>query len=368
MNSFCILFADSFKNYDVGGLAKGRTLASLPVGCRYRLVDFMLSSLVKAGVPNIGILTTTNYNSLMDHLGWGKDWNLNRKNSGLKILPPMASVGSIFPRNKFEALYNAEQYIGKMLQDYCILADSNIVANIDFEDVMKFHQDNNADITILTVSRKPEPGEIEMIVDHKNRAYDSLYHQHGADYECNTMLKTIIMHKDLLKTLIKRGTTLGWEDMARDYISKNFNKLNVYTYKVEGYSKVVTDPESFYALNMDLLEEDVHSELFLSGTEIMTRVKDSVPTMYGKNAQISNSIFADGSHIYGKVENSVIFRDVLIEEGAEVKNCVLMNGTVVKAGASLSHVITDKLVTVNENKELKGDENCQFIVPKLKNI
>lgn len=72
MNTFCILFADIFKNQDIEGFAKNRSIASLYVGCRYRMVDFMLSNLVKASVPNIGILTTTNYNSLMDHVGSGK--------------------------------------------------------------------------------------------------------------------------------------------------------------------------------------------------------------------------------------------------------------------------------------------------------
>ena len=127
MNAFCILFSDIFKNYTIGGFVKDRTLGSLPIACRYRMVDFILSSLVKANVPNIGIIATNNYNSLMDHVGWGKDWDLNRKNSGLKILPPMATVNSSIVRNKFDALNNILPYIDSMLQDYCIVADTNII-------------------------------------------------------------------------------------------------------------------------------------------------------------------------------------------------------------------------------------------------
>lgn len=365
MNAFSILFSDGFKNYDIGGFVRNRTLASLPVGCRYRMVDFMLSSLVKANVPNIGILATNNYNSLMDHVGWGKDWDLNRKNSGLKILPPLAISNTGVARSKFEALNHALPYINSMLQKYCILADSNIIGNIDFRDMLDFHEKNNADFTVVCVKRKPRNGEIEMMVDSKNRAYDSLYHQFGADYECNTLIKVTLMNKEMLLDMIKKGNSQGWEDIVRDYISKNFNRFNVYAYELNGYCKVVDSLDSYFNLNMDLLNENVSKELFLSDTEILTRVKDSVPTLYGPDANIKNSMLADGCKINGSVENSIIFRDVIIEDGAQVNNSILMSGTVVKKGAKLDYVITDKSVSIGENKDLKGDKNRQFTVPKF---
>ena len=368
MDAFCILFADTFKKQDIGGFAKNRTISSLHVGCRYRLVDFMLSSLVKANVPNIGILTTTNYNSLMDHVGWGKDWDLNRKNSGLKILTPLSIADTVVPKNKFEALINAQAYIESMLQDYCILADANIVCNIDFKEALEYHKRNNADITVFTRRSRPQPKEIEMVLDEKNRAYDSLYHPQGSDSECNTLFKVTILHKELLLKIIQKGNTLGWEDIVGDYISKNFNKLNVYAYKVDGYCRIVDSLDSYYELNMDLLNEEISKEIFLSGTEILTRIKDSVPTVYGKKAEVKNCLLADGSHINGKVENSIVFRDVLIEDGAEVKNSIIMSGTVVKSGAKLDYVIADKGVVVSKNKMLKGDKNCQFSIPKNKVI
>lgn len=359
MNAFCILFSDSFKNHEIAGFVKNRTLASLPVGCRYRLVDFMLSYLVEANVPNIVILAINNYNSLMDHVGWGKDWDLNRKNSVLKILPPLAISNTGVARNKFEALNEAEKYISSMLQDYCIIADPNIICNVDFNEMLKFHENNNADITVACARRKPLDGEIEMMVDNKNRAFDSLYHQQGADYECNTLLKITILKKDLLKEIIKKGTSQGWEDLVRDYVSKNFNRLNVYAYQIEGYCCVINSLENYFEFNMDLLKEEISREIFLSGKEILTRVKDSVPTIYGEYANVKNSMLADGCSINGTVENSIIFRDVFIEEGAVVKNSILMSGTVVKKGAKLDYVITDKSAVINENKELKGDKNCQ---------
>ena len=95
VNAFCVLFADNYRNDDLQGLARHRTLASLSVASRYRMVDFMLSSLVKAEVSNIAVVTNHHYKSLMDHLSWGKDWDLNRKNSGLKFITPMSNHLSI---------------------------------------------------------------------------------------------------------------------------------------------------------------------------------------------------------------------------------------------------------------------------------
>lgn len=368
MNAFSLLFSNSFKDYDIGGFVKNRTLASLPVACRYRLVDFIMSYLVKANVPNIGIIATNYYSSLMDHVGWGKDWDLNRKNSGLKIIPPMATNNSGIAKTKFEALSNAEPYIDSMLQDYCILADTNIICNIDFQKMVEFHESKNADFTVAFVKRKAQAGEIEMIIDEKNRAYSSLYHPNGADYECNTLIKIIIMNKKTLKDIILKGTSQGWEDLVRDYISKNYNKLNVYAYEISGYSAVINNLETFYQFNMDLLDEKISKQLFLSGTPILTRVKDSAPTFYGENSKIKNSMFADGCHVYGEVENSLVARDVVIEEGAIVKNSILMSGTIVKAGAKLDYVIADKNAVITQNKELKGDKNCQFTIPKNKTI
>lgn len=368
MNAFCFLFADSFKGYDIGGLTKNISLASLPVSCRYRLVDFMLSSLVKADVSNIGIITTKNYNSLMDHVGWGKDWDLNRKNSGLKILTPLAISDTSVAKSKFEALSAAEKYMDSVLQQYVIVADSNIVCQVDFNDMLRFHEKNNADITVAVIKRKPDCDEFEMILDEKSRAYDCLSHKNGADYECNTLLKITLMHKDYMKKLIQKGNTLGWEDIVKDYISKNFNKLNVYAYEIDGYCKVINSVESYCEFHKDLLDEKVSREIFLSKTQILTRVKDSVPTFYGENSKVKNSMLADGCHIFGEIENSIVFRDVVIEEGAKVKNSILMPGTTIKKGVSLDNVISDKHVEVGEKKTLIGDENCPVIIPKYKKI
>ena len=367
VNAFCILFADNYRNDDLQGLVRNRTLASLAVASRYRMVDFMLSSLVKAEVSNIAVVTNHHYKSLMDHLSWGKDWDLNRKNSGLKFITPMSNHQSNrVAQDKIEALGDAARYADTLLEEYCILADGNIVGNIDFKEMVNYHKSTNADITLAYTYRKPQQRESQIIFDDKNRVYDSLYHYDGYDQVCPTQVKIYIMSKQMFKELVKKGTTLGWQDLLLDFITKNFHRLNVYGYEIKNYNRTINSVQEYYNFNRDLLNPEKLNELFLSGTDILTRVADSVPTTYGDGAIVKNSILGDGCEINGIVENSILFRDVVVEDGAVIKNSIVLPNCVIKKSAYLDCVILDKYAVVSEKVELKGTENCQVIVEKGK--
>lgn len=365
MNAFSILFSDNYRGDDLSGLTRVRTLSSIPIGARYRLIDFMLSSLVTSGIPNIGILVNHNYNSLVDHVGWGKDWDLNRKNSGLKIITPMVDgVGKSIITSKFDALENAMFYLDEVLQDYVILADANIIANIDFKEMLQYHEEKNADITIAYTYAEPKAQDSQIIFDERGRVYDSLYRINGYDEKVATQVRIHIMSKSFFKSIIERGLTLGWENLMRDFISKNFNKLNVYAYEIKGYFRSIDTITDYYQFNMDLLNDAVREELFLSGTEVLTRVKDSVPTFYGENADVQNSVLADGCIVKGTVENSVISRDVVVEEGAIIRNSIIMTKCVISKNAVVENTIMDRYAAVSENRRVAGTEVEPYIIHK----
>lgn len=365
MNAFSILFSDNFRGDDLSGLTRKRTLASISVGSRYRLIDFSLSALVNANVPNIGILVNNNYNSLVDHVGWGKDWDLNRKNSGLKIITPMSDTGlKAVTTNKFDALGNALFYLDSVLQDYVILADTNIIANINYKEMLDYHINSGSDITVAYTYKQPADQDSQIIFDDRGRVYDSLYHIKGYNEVVATQLKVHILSKSLLREVIQRGVTVGWENLMRDYISKNYNKLNVYAYQVHGYCKVINNIKDYYDFNMDLLNEDIRNELFLSGVDILTRVKDSVPSFYSETSEVRNSVLADGCLIKGSVENSIISRDVVIEEGAVVKNSIIMNRCVIGKGAIVNNTIMDRRSHVSEGTNVSGTTTEPYIIHK----
>lgn len=365
MNALSILISDNYKNENLSGLVRKRTLSSIPIGSRYRLIDFMLSSLVEARISNIVVLANNNYDSLVDHLGSGKDWDLSRKNSGLKVITPLANdKGKAIAVNKFDALSNSLYYLDKVLEEYVIIADANIIANVDFNSILNWHMETNADITIGYAYLRPSEKDTQIVFDDRGRIYDSLYHMYGGSEIVPTQLEIQIMSKRLFREIVEKGMTLGWENMMNDYISKNFNKLNVYGYEIRGYCRVINNIRDYYDFNMDLLNDNVRSELFLSKTEILTRVKDSVPTFYGENADVKDSILADGSIINGYVENSVISRDVVIEEGAVVKNSIIMTKCYIEADTVIENTIIDRYSRVTRGTRVSGTRNEPYIIHK----
>ena len=367
MNAFCILFADSYEKLDLSELADDRTLASIPFGARYRIVDFALSSLVGANVHTIGIVTRNKYGSLMDHVGWGKDWDLNRKNGGIKFLTPfLHDMDPAFIGNKIEALNSVMDFIKSSLPEYCILCDSNIVMNIDLKKFMEYHKEKNADITVAYARQKSAARNLEIMLDADGRVVDTLYHQHAHAEEKNIHLEMMILKKELLISLIEKGITYGWYSLKKDVIAHGFADYRIYGYRVDGYAAVINSVEKFYKTNMDLLEKDVRLELFHGKNQILTRIKDSVPTMYGEHAKVSASLVADGAVVDGTVERCIVFRDVVIKKGAHVRDSIIMQGTVIEEDAELFGVITDKDVVVGRAHRLCGTKECPFIIKKGK--
>ena len=365
MNAFSILFSDTF-NYDrIGELTKNRNLASVPFGGRYRLVDFVLSSLVKARVPNVGVITRNNYSSLVDHLGSGKDWDLDRKNGGLKILTPFANnLGNSYSKNKFEALNSIKTYIRHNLPEYAILADTNIVCNIDFKKMIEYHKETNADVVCLYKKRDVYEGSTSIQVDEKGQICGSRYHGIANSEQDNFVLKVYVMKKSFLLDLIDTGITYGWEEFNRDFITKQFSTYRIFAMKQTGYCKVLRNINDYYQANMDLLNPEIRREIFQSDTHILTKIKDSVPTMYGSYSTIKNSLIADGCKIDGTVENCVIFRGVHIKKGAVVKNSIIMQGAEISENCQITNVIADKNMTLNEGVVLTGSETFPFIISK----
>ena len=367
MNAFCILFSNSYDNIGVGEISSDRTLASVPFGARYRVVDFILSSLVGAHVRDIGIITGNKYGSLMDHVGWGKDWDLNRKNGGIKFLTPfLRDNSSAIISNEIEALNSVMHYIKTSPHEYCILCDSNIVLNIELKNFVKYHKEKNADITFAYKNMSTTDKELEVMLDDNGKLVDTLFHQNPHEDKKNIQLGIVVMKKELLISLIEKGITYGWYSIKKNIIAHGFNDYKIYGYNVEGYTSVIKSVEDFYKTNMDLLDKNVRLELFNGKNPILTRIKDTVPTIYGNDANIKNSLIADGCSIEGTVENCIIFRDVKIKKGAIVKDSIIMQGTIIEENAIISGVITDKDVVVSADRMLAGTPTMPFIINKGK--
>ena len=366
-----MIFPNSYDSL-VPDLVSERLMASIPFASRYRMCDFMISSMVHCGIDNISILVRKNYHSLLDHLGNGREWDLTRKNGGLNIVPPFAQKQIKVFSGRIEALESIRGYLRKQTEKYVILSDANLAVNFDFNALLDAHIKSGADVTM--VYRKQE---IPQSLIRQSTAGMDLYYALGINGdrvskiyinpkesgEMNFSLNIYVIDRELLMRMVDEAYLHGDVYFVRDILEKKIDQLDVRGFCYDGYVAHIHDMKSYFEENMRLLKEENLNALF-SGNQIYTKIRDDNPTRYINGAKAKNVMVADGCVIEGEVENSVLFRGVKIKKGAKVKNCVLMQDTVIEENASVEYVITDKNVTISEGKSLTGNDTFQVYVAK----
>lgn len=361
-----IIFSDIHGD-EVSELTEYRNMASIPYGGRYRLIDFALSNLVNVGIPEVAIITKSNYSSLMEHLGSGRDWDLARKKGGLHILPPMSEGKSAY-HSKLDALEGIMRLISNAPAEHIILSDSNLVCNIDFSEFINYHMSNDADMTLMYHNCNSHDGSNVSLEFDEKFTLKGVNHNPSLGETCKKYLNIMIVKKSMLLDEIKKAILSGELDFEKAIIVNQLDSYKIIGYRYDGYLKEINNLVEYYNANMDILSPNIMKEVFNPERLVYTRVHDMAPATYGLNSSIKNSLVADGSIIDGEVENSIIFRDVKIAKGAKVKNCILMKGTVVGADAQISYVIADKNVHIGDNRMIMGFNTYPIFIKKNSNV
>lgn len=357
MSVLGIIFSN-IHDKEVFEVSRKRTIASTPIGGRYRLIDFTLSNMVNSGINDIGVVIKNNYQSLMDHVGSGKEWDLARKNGGLTILPPYGGDSTSIYSTRLQAVKSILGFIENNTADYVVFSDCYNVCNIDYKDILEQHIANDADITCVYREHNVTLDDYMPIVTFsvdKNQRIKKFDIRRNFFGPALVSTETWVMKRTLLIELVKAAIANEYRSFNRDILSKNVDKLKIYGYEFKGFYRSIGSMESYYDLNMDLLDMKVRNELFNQPSRaIYTKVRDSAPTKYFTGSKVENSIIADGCTIKGTVINSVLFRGVNVEEGAVIKNSIVMQGSHVTSGTHLDYVIADKNVTFENEKEVVG--------------
>ncbi|MBR6665719.1 MAG: glucose-1-phosphate adenylyltransferase subunit GlgD [Lachnospiraceae bacterium] len=372
-----IIFPNSYDN-QLPALCSERLMASVPFASRYRMIDFILSSMVNCGIENISVIVRKNYRSLMRHLGSARSWDLSRKNGGLNLVPPFAEKTVKVYNGRVEALASIIDFLKVQKEKYVFISDSNIVTNFNYNAMLDAHKASGADVTIAyreeeipeafmnlqaTVStdlyytlRFDENGRVEHI--HTNPKSEGVQ---------NLSMNVYLIERELLIEKIQHAYVHGYMYFERDILAPQLDSLKVHGFKYEGYTARITDIVSYYKENMRLLNDENLDALF-SPAPVYTRVRDDNPTRYIGSPQVKNCMVADGCVIEGSIENCILFRGVKVGKGAVVKNSIIMQDTTIMDNAVIDYVITDKEVTVSEGKELRGNESFPIFVPAYQSI
>ena len=351
----------------LGDMTKNRTMGSVMFGGRYRLIDFPLSNMVNSGISEVGVITKSNYQSLLDHLGSAREWDLARKKGGLYILPPFGNVESTLYRGRIEALYGAMSFIKHSRAKYVILSDCDVVTNIDYKPIVAAHIESGADITAVAHTGVYSSDDIKTStvfnVDADKNVTSVLINP-DISGTCTTSLNVFVMSMDFLIETVNDAMARGNVSFERNILQEKCRELKIKIYEYDNYFSKLNSPESYFKSNMALLEPENARKLFVPKRSIYTKVSDNAPVKYDLDSKVSNSLVADGCIIEGEVENSVLFRGVKVGKGAKVKNCILMQGTVVGDNAELNYLITDKNVSICENHTLTSSPQYPMYVGK----
>lgn len=375
MNTLGIIFPNSYDAL-VPELVNVRLMASIPFASRYRLIDFILSSMTHCGIDNISVLVNNNYHSLMDHLGSGREWDLVRKKGGLNIFPPFAEKESKPFTGRVGALAGLLEFLRDEKEKYVVMTDTNIAVNFNFNEMLHEHIESGADVTVA-YNQQVLPEYFLKSLNNDKGYYYTFNIENGRVTKIyvnakdtgiqNFSMNMFVVERELLIDLINTAFVRGQEFFERDVLLPQLNKLNVHAYKYDGYVARICDMKSYFDENMRLLD-DYNLDALFSGAPIYTKIRDDNPTRYIEGAKVQNVMAADGCVIEGEVENSILFRGVKIAKGAKVKNCILMQGTVIEAGVDIEYLITDKDVRITAGREMKGTDSFPVYIGKLQTV
>ena len=351
-----------------------RTMASVPYAGRYRLIDFALSNMVNSGITSVSVITHYNYQSLMDHIGAGKDWDLARRSGGIKILPPYmtayANQSNALYNSRMEALKSVNYSVSRFTSDYVVLSDCDVICNVDLNDMINDHIENNADITIavkrVLLNKDAASRNVIIDADPDGRIVDINPYPTNVNGYRDIDLNILVINRDYLQSVVVDAIAHGYTSFNRDVIARNTSRRNFRIYKYDGYFANIGSLADYYSHSMELLgTPENRDEIFgIKTRPIYTKVRNSAPTRYAESSVVKNSLVADGCIIDGTVENSIIFRGVKISRGATVKNSILFQDTVIGENVFLNCVITDKNVVIRDGRILSGHKTLPFFVEK----
>jgi glucose-1-phosphate adenylyltransferase len=367
-NAIGIIFANN--GFDtLQGLAQERPIAAVPFGGRYRILDFALSSMVNSGIRTIGLVTPHHYRPLLDHLGAGKDWFLDRKAGGLFILPGvMHSLASNDHTFCIKDVHQNIEYLQKDFAEDVVISRGDQIFNINFEDALEFHNDKQADVTLIykecdnwgdpineRLLEMDEDHKVLNIIDQKGLVSVEPGHPY--------FVHVLIIRRKLLLNIVEKYGSFGCIDLM-DILATNLEILKIYGSETDSLVGSIRTVKDYFHRSMDLLDLEVREKLWLGEERIHTKIVDNPPTRYTSLANVSNSLIASGCTIAGEVRNSIIFRGVIIEKGCRIKNCIIMPKSHIYANAQTEYAILDKFVKVNTGNVLKGSMNYPLVVSK----
>ena len=328
----------------LGILTKNIAKPAVPYGGKYRIIDFPLSNCVNSGITTVGVLTQYQPLELNDYIGNGQAWDLDRANGGVHILSPYQQIkGTEWYKGTANAIYQNINFIDRYDPEYVVILSGDHIYKMDYNKMLEYHKEKDAACTIamLEVDWEEASRFGLMILNDDNSISEFEEKPKNPRSNKASMGVYVFTWSKLRQYLIDdENDPNSSNDFGKNVIPKmHADGEKMFAYLFDGYWKDVGTIDSLWEANLDLLNPKVDLDLSDTSWKIYAKTPVSPPHYISANAKVQNSMISEGSRVYGDVDYSILFNDVVIEEGAEVKYSIIMPGTVVKKGAVVQYAM-----------------------------
>lgn len=348
-------------------LSQKRAKPAVPFAGKYRIIDFALSNCVNSGITDVAVLTQYRPHSLHDHIGIGKPWDLDRQKGGIHLLQPyIGRQESDWYQGTADAVYQNLSFIMESRCEYVLILAGDHIYRMDYGPMIAFHQQRNADATLGAVIVPLEEGHRFGILETDAEGRVASFEEKPAQPRgtLGSMGIYVFEREKLTRLLIKdaqaneHADTPSQHDFGRNIIPTMVARgERVYAYPFAGYWQDVGTVHSYWEAHMALLSNRPAFDLYDPSWVIHTRSEERPPAHVREGAQVVNSLISHGCIIEGRVERSVLSPGVIVEEGAVVRDSIILFDTVVGAHSVVDHVIADKEVVIGKHCQIGyGDE------------
>ncbi len=359
------LITANYKTSVPCALSKRRPMAGLPFAGRYRLIDFPLSNMVNAGIRTVGLIVPQNYRSLLDHVGTGRDWMLDRKNGGLFILPGTV-YGGMHEGFRFllRDIIDNKALLIRDSADYVVLSGSNMVVNLDLEAAIEAHEASGNAATIICHRASAINDDVYGLKVEGDKVVGLT---HGVKYGDLESVDYCIFNRDELIDVIENFSQADYMALE-EAMFKAEAAYSIGYYEFDGYAAGVYDAKSYYDRTMDIRKPEVYEALFNPERTIFTKAHDAPPAKYFKGSVVRDSLISAGCRISGTVRGSALGRGVVVEPGAVVSNSIVMQSCVIESGARVENAIIDRYNLIPSGTELRGTPDDILIKEKAEYV
>ncbi|MFD2306222.1 glucose-1-phosphate adenylyltransferase subunit GlgD [Enterococcus termitis] len=367
-NSMCAVLGNISRFEGLWPLTENRPLDTLPFDCKYRLIDFPLSSIANANIHSLFmVFNEGETRSVFDHIGGGKEWNLDSVQNRYFVY-----FYQDFLKQRAQGLpffASMIDYLEKAESEYTVFLGSNRLCTIDLKQVLKKHKQKQNKLTVVYKKMPRNKISLDASIVKLNQSDEALSVNHleeevQEEELVNLCMDMYIVQTDWLIKQLEQNQNNDSSPSIYTFLQHKISEEKATAYEYTGYLSDIYDVESYFQANMDMLDPEKFRALLYSNKKVYTKLKNEVPTYYSKESKVKNSQCATGCIIEGSLENCLVSRRAVIKKGAEIKRSIIMANATILEDVQIEYAILDKNVTIEAGVKIIGTKEHPVIIQK----